>query len=63
VYCCNLAVQVFAVDHGLSCSFHFVFRAAVLFSFVHGSEEREKDVELEVSEAFQRPLMETSREG
>lgn len=56
MYCYNLAVQAFTVDHGLSLSLHFVFRTAV---FLHGSEERENEVELELSEAFQRPLMET----
>lgn len=42
MYCYNLAVQVFAVDHGLSHSFHFVFRTTLLVSFVHDSEERKK---------------------
>lgn len=58
MYQYNLAVQVFVVDHELSHSFYFVFITALLFvSPVLGSEEREKEIELEESAAFQRPLI------
>lgn len=58
MYRYNLAVQVFVVDHECSHSFYFVFITTLLFvSLVLGSEGREKEIELEGSVAFQRPLI------
>lgn len=62
MYCYNLAVQYLQLTMVFSVAF-MLFSEQLCWFPLFMVQKKEKKVELEVSEAFQRPLMETPCEG